>query len=1706
MIITFYSFKGGVGRSMALANVAYALAQTNAKVCVIDWDLEAPGLHYFFGILDQDIKKGVIDIFYDYKRYLSNAQKNKKNKRPELPEYFTPLYRGEFKNITFVSAGLQNDDYSERVNNFDWKNFYKDWAGGAFIEWLRSELLLMFDYILIDSRTGITDIGGICTIQMPDVLVMLFAMNEQNLKGIKKVALNLQKISKENEYGLNRKPVFLPVPSRVEDRMERDLRDEWFGRGIEIMKEFLPEFIDHQEYFRQGYIPYIPQFSYGEKIVLLEKHTQIEDIQPAYKYLAKLLQTIKDPAMNGERVHQLGDSTNILISEINNAENNTDYLEKSSSLLLKFDKLSNDSDFNESVSAVLQLVDKNGVVDGEKFIFNNPLSDQNLKEFRWYIERSWQYRTREEASRIERIESSLRQHGQKLFNAVFEASPRAMGMYERLLAQRDKGKDCSIVINTQEPRILRLPWELLADTGGYLFSKAPPIYVHRQVQNYRKNKPRNFSLPVRVLVIISRPDSAGFFDPRSSAEPLLDALDALDGQAEVEFLRPPTLQALMHRVRDRKRPPVHVVHFDGHGVYDPVVGLGFLLFEKDDYTRDPVDAERLGSLLNECGIPLMFLDACQSGEPDEKNPFGSVAARLIESDVGGVVAMNYSVLVETSRRLCSHFYSALTRGESVNAALGVARLELLADDTRHRYYSYSEERNITVTLQDWFVPVLYQQGDELVLFPTSPYFRPDETSLTGTLAVKVIGQMNGFPPAPLHGFHGRARELLDLERAFARLGVVVLHGFGGQGKTSLASHAAAWFTRTGLFKRAVFLSFEHGASLEWVLNELGNAVVEENFQIYAGDKLEAITQALREHPTLLVFDNFESALPGSNAPMSELQALLDAAAVWFSDSYHPRNGHSALLLTTSNPNIPHPAFAPGRNCLHSELEGLAPSDALELASSILDAYSLPLPPRNALEKLLDFLKGHPLSLQLTLPQLRHYRAEKLMDQYQTLLPQMQTGEARERNDSLLVSLRFSLDRLGADIAHQLQHLAVFEGGAWEPTLLHITEILESDWQAIKPQLTATALIRAEELHGVTAPYIHFHPTLTPYLRAENENRELPIENRYWQVYYTLAKQLYHADSKTPFQARAIFLRELPNLKHAIRLALRADALDEAIDFADKINRFLDYFGRWRERDELVTWVEDSAQNRAQSPNHRIIQSEYILESGRGERLLQQGRVVDAERIFRALLARLEAEAEEWSYEITVTLGMLGRCIKAQGRLTQAVELYRRALALSQGLAQTNNLKRQTTAYHVDLADVLVDTGQYAGAHQEYQDGLKIVQEIGDNRSEGIVLGQLGTLALRQGDLAEARRRYLEALALFQRMGENQGQAIYWHQLGRVAEETRDWDEAERCYKESVTIEEKLGDLSGVAQTYNQLAFIAQNAGRHQEAERWYLRAIELKEKYSMPSDLASSLSNLADLYLSQNRLQEAETYARRALAIKETLDLSSGPWTTYSVLTQIAEKRKRPEEARQWWRKAQEARLAFEANSQADTSSSNIRQSADQWNDVVASVIKVCQSGQKDTKLEAFLDEMTDKDDWKGLAAVLRRILTGERGLELFDDLDDVNSAIVRRVLKGLLVTGSSQSVQTASPDSSPSDGDDQDGLTLPQLLDLVERAARGDRELGGQLFTAFQQMSKDNDSSMSALGNALLRVLVGDQNPDLSTLPDDAASAVRGLLGRLKH
>jgi len=286
-IITFYSYKGGVGRSLALVNVATLLSKWGKKVLMIDWDLEAPGLENFFEsyLLDVDWskQKGVLDFLW---------AKQKKESAPWQDWVLSFSTKVSTTPLHLLVSGKSNGDYSDQLRAFNVSQFYKKHDGAHVIEDFRKELLVNYDYVLIDSRTGVTDFGGICTIQMPDILVMLLTATEQGLNGTAKIAEKAQNAHAALPFD-REKLLIMPVPSRI-DQSEYTLTQEWLNKIATKLKpyyeDWIPTQIDINEFMRLIKIPYIPYFSYGEKLPVIEQGvSDPAGLGYAYENLAMLI-------------------------------------------------------------------------------------------------------------------------------------------------------------------------------------------------------------------------------------------------------------------------------------------------------------------------------------------------------------------------------------------------------------------------------------------------------------------------------------------------------------------------------------------------------------------------------------------------------------------------------------------------------------------------------------------------------------------------------------------------------------------------------------------------------------------------------------------------------------------------------------------------------------------------------------------------------------------------------------------------------------------------------------------------------------------------------------------------------------------------------------------------------------------------------------------------------------------------------------------------------------------------------------------------------------------------------------------------------------------------------------------------------------------------------------------------------------------------
>ena len=276
-VITFYSYKGGVGRTMALANVAYRLAHTHGlNVIAVDWDLEAPGLHRFFGVAPEVVasQSGILDYFIAWREAARRNDAEMPAEVSDVMSWLVPIdkepHKPGFGAVSLLLAGRQDKTYDQRLAHFDWREFYADAAGAVAVEKLRAKLVESADVVLIDSRTGLTDAGGICTVQLPDGVVLVTGPNEQSIEGTERVARAIAKASIEERA--ERGPVKVWVALARAPSVEESYRaQEWFEKHEDWFEKGVAEGLwlkeDHLEGIQSLEIPHTSRWGFEEAVL-----------------------------------------------------------------------------------------------------------------------------------------------------------------------------------------------------------------------------------------------------------------------------------------------------------------------------------------------------------------------------------------------------------------------------------------------------------------------------------------------------------------------------------------------------------------------------------------------------------------------------------------------------------------------------------------------------------------------------------------------------------------------------------------------------------------------------------------------------------------------------------------------------------------------------------------------------------------------------------------------------------------------------------------------------------------------------------------------------------------------------------------------------------------------------------------------------------------------------------------------------------------------------------------------------------------------------------------------------------------------------------------------------------------------------------------------------------------------------------------------
>lgn len=1098
--------------------------------------------------------------------------------------------------------------------------------------------------------------------------------------------------------------------------------------------------------------------------------------------------------------------------------------------------------------------------------FEFKLSPQDHEDLRWYLEDYLQYPLDPAPKIAARIEKRMSEVGVELFKAVFQANDDARDLWATL---RDRLNDTRAEIITEVREATAIPWELLRDpkTDVPLALRAR-AFVRAQPQVAQRPKlPAKNAGPIRILLVICRPGGGEDVPFRSVASRLIKGLSANTAAIfQLDLLRPPTFEHLGRVLRQAQAEgkPYHIVHFDGHGMYEEIAPAerrlllsppragahGYLLFENPKIRENEqfVDGPALGKLLVETEVPVLVLNACRSahaeapnfplplgegsGVREEIRAFGSLAQEVMDTGLTGVVAMRYNVYVVTAAQFVADLYATLTQGHSLGEAVTLGRKQL--HDGPLRQIAYDPR-----PLQDWPVPVVYEAAP-IPLFPKATTTAKLQIHLKAGEATVSRGDLDAsLPPQPDAGFFGRDETLLALDRAFDTQAIVLLHAFAGSGKTTTAAEFARWYSLTGGVQGPVlFTSFEQYKPLPRVLDQIGavfGSALEQSgvhwLALSDADRRSVALQVLKQIPVLWIWDNVE---PVAGFPAGTASAWSAAEQKELKDFLSACCDTKAKVLLTSRRD--EQAWL-GDLAVRIPVPPMPMQERVQLARALAEKHNRRLIEVEDWRPLLHFTQGNPLTITVLVGQaLRD--GLKTPAQIMAFVDKLRAGEgsfsdevSEGRAKSLGASLSYGFEHAFNETERkQLALLYFFQGfvnvgtlqAMGDPEIGNLPELYGITREASMALLDRAAEVGLLTAHGGGCYYIH------------------PVVPWYFKNLF----DRYYPESSSKNQTSSI---------HATRAYVEATG-----QMGDYYHR--EYTNGNRGIIDALTAEEANLEHTWQlARKHSWWRSVMHVMQGLHALYKHTSRVAEWKRIVEETVP---------DFVDRTTDGALFEREEHWGIFTQ----YR--VTLAKETRQWNEAER--------LQRLVVEWSR-----QQAAAALVMPKELLDNfqrnviRTLGVSLTQLAEILVEQNK-DDCLALFQQATALFQLIGDHVTEAITAFNLGIAYKELssiRDLDKAERWYRRSLELYEEHDRLGRakciyqIGQIYSLRLREARKANKPRTeldqnfntAVKFYQEAMDVLPTNAV-HDLAVAQVNLGGTYAEVDNFEMALMHYREAIS------------------------------------------------------------------------------------------------------------------------------------------------------------------------------------------------------------------------------------------------
>jgi len=879
--------------------------------------------------------------------------------------------------------------------------------------------------------------------------------------------------------------------------------------------------------------------------------------------------------------------------------------------------------------------------------------------------------------------------GKMLYSKVFSGQ---LGEYfnnsVKEVQENGDGLRISLRFDEDVPEISALPWEYLHDDEDFLIRRRN-ILISRLPAGVKRKNLEPLDSVLRMLVIISGPD-----DPRISPlntekeqEIILEAVDKLqrDQKIKVDFTEDATFENVEGYLNEQD---YHIIHFTGHGAFKD--GKGHLVFETEKQEVNLIDNKILSDLFSERGIRLVVLSSCESAKGSNKEAFGDLASMLSKRGIPAVVAMQYSVLDDIATKFAYNFYRAIASGKPVDLALKEARLVMKNLENGNGF--------------DFATPLLYLSdcncinvGDlkpEPSEFVFKPMMLPD---------LQVMEK----------GFVARRKELRLLEKGFKSdvKRAAIIHGFGGIGKTVLATRFAL---KMGYyFEGTLGIKFTSTTRPEDVLNKFNNFFLMKgrpelnqilNQQVPLEVKTSLLVNILNQIRFLVIFDNFEDCL---NEERNDIENPELKAFIQHLLNNTTRN--TKFLITTRYDFDPlEGRLASGIE--HISLPELRFPQTNWLMNNLTELADLGIQKK---KKIYDVIGGHPWTIGQFA---KHATVQGVDDLLLDLSPLK-----KELIEFTLLDKSFS--KLDEDAKKLLLCASIYAEAVPVEALSWIIGNEKDESPAVGESLNKLlqwGLISKEQEYDKSV-YLE-HTIVKDFARKKLEKNGLDKKE-------LLIRAARYYENLIP-QTRNIW-----DYLKARDYYFQAEDWESANEVVENTS---DLLIRWGHIELVMNLLRESIET---TSGDTQINAEFVLAT-----VFQRlGDVNTALKIYNNVKYKCEEGGNK--KRVAGTLHQIGIIHQEQGNYEEAVKKYNQSLKIEEELGDKSGIAgtlHQLGMFHQDQ-------GNYEEAVKKYNQSLKMNEELGDKSGIATTLHQIGIINEENRECSSALRNYLISYSIFEQL-------------------------------------------------------------------------------------------------------------------------------------------------------------------------------------------------------------------------------------------------------------------------------------------------------------------------------------------------------------------